>query len=194
MSAAEAGLFKDGDGDQHSPHRPVAHHWRHAEWLWGIQPEVRLWGRCRLLPRLDAPRLPAEGQGQRVDINSHMLRSNNLCLPNPTKKKKKKVSTEKAVWRVPPLPPQALSWKRWPGEISPRPCRARITWLYLSSNGSEIRKKDMWGRAGQRGSCQPEHPHPPHPHPHLASLDAPGAALNTTTEVPLWRVTKQSRC
>lgn len=84
VSADEAGLFKDGHGDQHSPHRPVAHHRRHAEWLWGIKPEVRLWGRLRLLPRLDAPRLPpAEGQGQRVDINSHMLRSNNLCLPNP---------------------------------------------------------------------------------------------------------------
>lgn len=106
VSAAEAGLFKDGDGDQHSPHRPVAHHWCHAEWLWGIQPEVRLWGRLRLLPRLDAPRLPAEGQGQRVDINSHMLRSNHLCLPNPQQaKKKKNLSTEKTVdEECPPRP------------------------------------------------------------------------------------------
>lgn len=174
VSAAEAGLFKDGDGDQHSPHRPVAHHWCHAEWLWGIQPEVRLWGRLRLLPRLDAPRLPAEGQGQRVDINSHMLRSNHLCLPNPhqEKKRKKRIYGEDGRRRV---PPQALSWKRWSGEITPRPCRARITWLYLTrSNGSEIRKKGMWGRAGQRGSSQPEHPHPtllPTPtHPPTSSL------------------------
>lgn len=85
--AVEAGLFKDGDGDQHSPHRPVAHHWRHAEWLWGIQPEVWLWGRPRLFPWLDTPQLPAEGQGQRVYINTHMLRSNNLYLLPPAKQK-----------------------------------------------------------------------------------------------------------
>lgn len=89
--AAEAGLFKDGDGDQHSPHRPVAHHRCHAEWLWGIQPEVWLRGRPRLFPRLNAPRLPAEGQGQRVHINTHTLRSDNLYLLSPRSKKKKPV-------------------------------------------------------------------------------------------------------
>lgn len=56
--AAEAGLLKDSDGGQHSSYRPVANHWRHAEWLWGIQPEVWLRGRPRVFPRLDAPPLP----------------------------------------------------------------------------------------------------------------------------------------
>lgn len=124
--AVEAGLFKDGDGDQHSPHRPVAHHWRHAEWLWGIQPEVWLWGRPRLFPWLDTPQLPAEGQGQRVYINTHMLRSNNLYLLPPAKQKPVFFCYRgdgEEEW------PSALSWKRWPGEITPRPCRARITWL-----------------------------------------------------------------
>lgn len=42
------------------------------------------------------------------------------------------------------------------------------------------------GAVLDRGSSQPEHPHPPPPSPsHLASLDALGAALNPTTEVPL---------
>lgn len=128
--AVEAGLFEDGDGDQHSPHRPVAHHWRHAEWLWGIQPEVWLRGRPRLFPRLDTPRLPAEGQGQRVHITTHTLRSDNLCLLSPPSKNlcslllPRRSGDEEEEER-----PSALSWKRWPGETTPRPCRARITWL-----------------------------------------------------------------
>lgn len=142
MLAAEAGLFQDGDGDQHSPHRPGADHWRHAEWLWGPQPEVWLRGRPRLFPRLDTPLLPAEGQGQRVHINTHMLRSNHLDLLSPRSKKPvfsfvaEKIHSSPEKKRA----PQALSWKRWSGETTPRPCRARITWLYLS-NGSDIRKR-----------------------------------------------------
>lgn len=218
MFAVEAGLFKDRDGDQHSTHWPVAHHWRHAEWLWGIQPEVWLWGRPRLFPRLDTPQLPAEGQGQRVYMNTHMLRSNNLYLLLPAKQKNlcfsfvtKNIGEEEPLTPTQPHPtpspspsPSALSWERWPGETTPRPCRARFTWLWVtSSDGSDIRKKDIWCRGGQwRTFSNRERIHSPRalsslvlPPPTMPpSLGAPGVALNTTTEVPLCRVTKHSRC
>ena len=206
VSAAEAGLLEVSAGDQHSSHRPAAHHWRHAEWLWGLQPEVWLRGRPRVFPRLDTPPTPAEGQGH---VNTHMLRSDLLFLPSLPAKQKTCVflllprrSTQARRRSVPPPPaplPQALSWKRWPGETAPRPCRARITWLWVTSGKGHLMPWRTVAHFQQQREDPPPHsPVPPGPPPAPPttppSLDAPGAALNTTTEVLLCRITKRSRC
>lgn len=204
--AAEAGLFKVSDGDQHSPHRPVAHHWRHAEWLWGIQPEVWLRGRPRLFPRLDTPLLPAEGQGQRVHINTHTLRSDNLLPSLPTKQKKKPVFF--FCCQEDPL-------KSGEEERALRPCHGSADQgnLLLALVGPESHDFNVvMGVTSGKGHLMPwrtvahfqqQREDPLTPSPILPcpsppttppSLDAPGAALNTTTEVLLCRITKHSRC
>lgn len=93
--------------------------------------------------------------------------------------------------------PKALSWKRWPGETTPRPCRARITWLWVTSGKGHLMP---WRTVAhfQQQREDPLTPSPilPRPSPPTKppSLDAPGAAVNTTTEVLLCRITKHSRC
>lgn len=206
MFTAEAGLFKDCDGDQHSPHRPVAYHWRHAEWLWGIQPEVWLWGGPCLFPRLDTPLLPAEGQGQRVHINTHMLRSDNLYLLSLWSKKTcvffycPRRSTQARRRRVPPRPCHESADQ---GELllalvgpESHDFNLHVVMGVTSGKGHLMPWRTVAHLRQQREDPLTPSPILPCPPPPTMppSLDAPGAALNKTTVVLLCRITKHSRC